>query len=67
MAGFWEGTGLSQAVFCPQPSSPSRALVTDLFLTDVIAYYARMGTQPVCFQVHSVKVGGTLGTAPGCH
>ncbi|NXS83584.1 PI3R6 kinase, partial [Erpornis zantholeuca] len=39
------------------PSSPSRALVTDLFLTDVIAYYARMGTQPVCFQVHAVKVG----------
>ncbi|XP_053850808.1 phosphoinositide 3-kinase regulatory subunit 6 isoform X1 [Vidua macroura] len=38
------------------PSSPSRALVTDPFLTDVIAYYARMGTQPVCFQVHSVKV-----------
>ncbi|NXT08842.1 PI3R6 kinase, partial [Prunella fulvescens] len=38
------------------PSSPSRALVTDLFLPDVIAYYARMGTQPVCFQVHSVKV-----------
>ncbi|XP_058708247.1 phosphoinositide 3-kinase regulatory subunit 6 isoform X2 [Poecile atricapillus] len=38
------------------PSSPSRALVTDLFLTDVIAYYARMGTQPVCFQVHFVKV-----------
>ncbi|NXO24763.1 PI3R6 kinase, partial [Cisticola juncidis] len=38
------------------PSSPSRALVTDLFLTDVIAYYARMGTQPVGFQVHSVKV-----------
>ncbi|NWZ13385.1 PI3R6 kinase, partial [Agelaius phoeniceus] len=39
-----------------KPSHPSRALVTDLFLTDVIAYYARMGTQPVCFQVHSVKV-----------
>ncbi|NWV38043.1 PI3R6 kinase, partial [Grantiella picta] len=38
------------------PSSPSRALVTDLFLTDVIAYYARMGTQPVCFQVHAVKI-----------
>ncbi|NXN02013.1 PI3R6 kinase, partial [Sylvia borin] len=38
------------------PSSPSRALVTDLFLTDVIAYYARMGTQPVGFQLHSVKV-----------
>ncbi|NXR80369.1 PI3R6 kinase, partial [Pycnonotus jocosus] len=38
------------------PSSPSRALVTDLFLTDVIAYYARMGTQPVRFQVHSVKL-----------
>lgn len=39
--------------------------MTDLFLTDVIAYYARMGTQPVCLQVHSVKVGGTAGTAPG--
>ncbi|NWW05927.1 PI3R6 kinase, partial [Oreocharis arfaki] len=38
------------------PPSPSRALVTDLFLTDVIAYYARMGTQPVCFQLHAVKV-----------
>ncbi|NWV67702.1 PI3R6 kinase, partial [Malurus elegans] len=38
------------------PSSPSRALVTDLFLTDVIAYYTLMGTQPVCFQVHAVKV-----------
>ncbi|NWW33480.1 PI3R6 kinase, partial [Panurus biarmicus] len=38
------------------PSSPSRALVTDLFLPDVIAYYARMGTQPICFQVHSVKI-----------
>ncbi|NXC09219.1 PI3R6 kinase, partial [Orthonyx spaldingii] len=38
------------------PSSPSRALVTDPFLTDVIAYYARMGTQPVCFPVHAVKV-----------
>ncbi|NXQ25159.1 PI3R6 kinase, partial [Alaudala cheleensis] len=38
------------------PALPSRALVTDLFLTDVIAYYARMGTQPVCFQLHSVKV-----------
>lgn len=36
--------------------------MTDLFLTDVIAYYARMGTQPISFQVHSVKVGGT---APG--
>ncbi|NXE98173.1 PI3R6 kinase, partial [Menura novaehollandiae] len=38
------------------PSSPSRAPVTDLFLTDVIAYYARMGTQPVGFQLHAVKI-----------
>ncbi|NWR08117.1 PI3R6 kinase, partial [Paradoxornis webbianus] len=38
------------------PSSPSRALVTDPFLTDVIAYYARMGSQPVGFQLHAVKV-----------
>ncbi|KFP28455.1 Phosphoinositide 3-kinase regulatory subunit 6, partial [Colius striatus] len=38
------------------PSSPSKHLVTDLFITDVIAYYARMATQPVCFQVYAVKV-----------
>ncbi|NXJ65054.1 PI3R6 kinase, partial [Rostratula benghalensis] len=38
------------------PSSPSKHLVTDLFITDVIAYYVRMGIQPVCFQVYTVKM-----------
>ncbi|NXD13102.1 PI3R6 kinase, partial [Nothocercus nigrocapillus] len=38
------------------PSSPSKHLMTDLFLTDVIAYYVRMGIQPVCFQVYAVKI-----------
>ncbi|NXN08549.1 PI3R6 kinase, partial [Indicator maculatus] len=38
------------------PSSPSKHLVTDLFITDVIAYYARMGSQPVCFQLYAVKM-----------
>ncbi|XP_054702757.1 phosphoinositide 3-kinase regulatory subunit 6 [Grus americana] len=38
------------------PSSPSKHLVTDLFITDVIAYYVRMGFQPVCFQVYAVKI-----------
>ncbi|XP_004950022.2 phosphoinositide 3-kinase regulatory subunit 6 isoform X1 [Gallus gallus] len=38
------------------PSSPSKHLMTDLFITDVIAYYVRMGAQPVCFQVYAVKV-----------
>ncbi|NXL64802.1 PI3R6 kinase, partial [Chordeiles acutipennis] len=38
------------------PSSPSKHLVTDPFITDVIAYYVRMGTQPVCFQVYAVKI-----------
>ncbi|XP_062447684.1 phosphoinositide 3-kinase regulatory subunit 6 isoform X2 [Rhea pennata] len=38
------------------PSSPSKHLVTDLFLTDVIAYYVRMGIQPVYFQVYAVKI-----------
>lgn len=33
--------------------------MTDLFITDVIAYYVRMGFQPVCFQVYAVKVGAT--------
>lgn len=44
-------------LFPPQPSSPSKHLVTDLFITDVIAYYVRMGAQPICFQVYAVKVG----------
>ncbi|NWS75130.1 PI3R6 kinase, partial [Crotophaga sulcirostris] len=38
------------------PSSPSKHLVTDLFITDVITYYVRMGIQPVCFQVYTVKI-----------
>ncbi|XP_050175395.1 phosphoinositide 3-kinase regulatory subunit 6 [Myiozetetes cayanensis] len=38
------------------PPSPSKHLVTDLFITDVIAYYVRMGVQPVCFQVYAVKI-----------
>ncbi|NXP50207.1 PI3R6 kinase, partial [Heliornis fulica] len=38
------------------PSSPSKHLMTDLFITDVIAYYVRMGVQPVCFQVYAVKI-----------
>ncbi|KAM6245511.1 phosphoinositide 3-kinase regulatory subunit 6 [Porphyrio hochstetteri] len=38
------------------PSSPSRHPGTDLFITDVIAYYVRMGTQPVLFQVYAVKI-----------
>ncbi|XP_032562823.1 phosphoinositide 3-kinase regulatory subunit 6 [Chiroxiphia lanceolata] len=38
------------------PPSPSKHLVTDLFITDVIAYYVRMGLQPICFQVYAVKI-----------
>ncbi|NWW43108.1 PI3R6 kinase, partial [Pedionomus torquatus] len=38
------------------PSSPSKHLVTDLFITDVIAYYVRMGIQPVCFQIYALKI-----------
>ncbi|NWI87630.1 PI3R6 kinase, partial [Pitta sordida] len=38
------------------PPSPSKHLVTDLFITDIIAYYVRMAMQPVCFQVYSVKI-----------
>ncbi|NXN95694.1 PI3R6 kinase, partial [Rhinopomastus cyanomelas] len=38
------------------PSSPSKHLVTDLFITDVITYYVRMGIQPISFQVYAVKI-----------
>ncbi|XP_019357592.1 PREDICTED: phosphoinositide 3-kinase regulatory subunit 6 [Gavialis gangeticus] len=38
------------------PSSPSKHLVTNTFIIDVMSYYIRMGIQPVCFQVYSVKI-----------
>nr|XP_016846774.1 PREDICTED: phosphoinositide 3-kinase regulatory subunit 6 isoform X2 [Anolis carolinensis] len=38
------------------PISPSKASASDLFITDVIAYYLRLGLQPVFFQVYAVKL-----------
>ncbi|KAJ7316140.1 hypothetical protein JRQ81_002302 [Phrynocephalus forsythii] len=38
------------------PSSPSRMAVSELFIIDVIAYYVRLGLQPVFFQVYAVKL-----------
>ncbi|XP_074870934.1 phosphoinositide 3-kinase regulatory subunit 6 isoform X2 [Carettochelys insculpta] len=38
------------------PSSLSTHPVADPFIMDVIAYYVRMGLQPVCFQVYAVKI-----------
>ncbi|KAL8209268.1 UNVERIFIED_CONTAM: hypothetical protein K2H54_000389, partial [Gekko kuhli] len=35
------------------PSTPSKT--SELFIIDVIAYYVRLGLQPVCFQVYAVK------------
>nr|XP_033815905.1 phosphoinositide 3-kinase regulatory subunit 6 isoform X2 [Geotrypetes seraphini] len=38
------------------PSSPSKQLASDPFITDVTSYYVRMGMQPVCFQIYKVKI-----------
>ncbi|XP_075759588.1 phosphoinositide 3-kinase regulatory subunit 6 [Pelodiscus sinensis] len=38
------------------PSSLSTHPTADPFIMDVIAYYVRMGIQPVCFQVYAVKI-----------
>ncbi|XP_054833772.1 phosphoinositide 3-kinase regulatory subunit 6 isoform X2 [Eublepharis macularius] len=38
------------------PSSPSKNSVSDLFIIDVIAYYVRLGLQPIFFQVYAVKL-----------
>nr|XP_060620462.1 phosphoinositide 3-kinase regulatory subunit 6 isoform X1 [Anolis sagrei ordinatus] len=38
------------------PISPSKASASDLFIIDVIAYYLRLGLQPVFFQVYAVKL-----------
>ncbi|XP_060544616.1 phosphoinositide 3-kinase regulatory subunit 6 isoform X1 [Pantherophis guttatus] len=36
-------------------SSPSKSTLSELFIIDVIAYYVRLGLQPVFFQVYAVK------------
>nr|XP_056710927.1 phosphoinositide 3-kinase regulatory subunit 6 [Euleptes europaea] len=38
------------------PSSSSKTSVSELFIIDVIAYYVRLGLQPVYFQVYTVKL-----------
>ncbi|XP_067403979.1 phosphoinositide 3-kinase regulatory subunit 6 [Emydura macquarii macquarii] len=38
------------------PSSLSKLPVSDPFIIDVIAYYVRLGIQPVYFQVYAVKI-----------
>ncbi|XP_062979320.1 phosphoinositide 3-kinase regulatory subunit 6 [Elgaria multicarinata webbii] len=38
------------------PSSPSKPAISDLFIIDVIAYYVRLGLQPIFFQVYAVKL-----------
>ncbi|XP_026551977.1 phosphoinositide 3-kinase regulatory subunit 6 isoform X1 [Pseudonaja textilis] len=37
-------------------SSPSKSTLSELFIIDVIAYYVRLGLQPVFFQVYAVKI-----------
>uniref|UniRef100_A0A6J0TY96 Phosphoinositide 3-kinase regulatory subunit 6 isoform X1 n=1 Tax=Pogona vitticeps TaxID=103695 RepID=A0A6J0TY96_9SAUR len=44
------------------PSSPSKMAVSELFIIDVIAYYVRLGLQPVFFQVYAVKLSFNNGT-----
>ncbi|XP_015282681.1 PREDICTED: phosphoinositide 3-kinase regulatory subunit 6 [Gekko japonicus] len=38
------------------PSTPSKTSVSELFIIDVIAYYVRLGLQPIYFQVYTVKL-----------
>ncbi|XP_077183618.1 phosphoinositide 3-kinase regulatory subunit 6 isoform X2 [Paroedura picta] len=38
------------------PSTPSKSSVSELFIIDVIAYYVRLGLQPVYFQVYTAKL-----------
>ncbi|XP_063148660.1 phosphoinositide 3-kinase regulatory subunit 6 [Candoia aspera] len=38
------------------PYSPSKSTLSELFIIDVIAYYVRLGLQPVFFQVYAVKI-----------
>lgn len=44
-----------------QLSSPSKSTLSELFIIDVIAYYVRLGLQPVFFQVYAVKVSSLEG------
>ncbi|XP_016010172.2 phosphoinositide 3-kinase regulatory subunit 6 isoform X5 [Rousettus aegyptiacus] len=43
-------------VLTPEPPSLGRSQTVDPFILDVITYYVRMGTQPIYFQIYTVKI-----------
>ncbi|XP_063655830.1 phosphoinositide 3-kinase regulatory subunit 6 isoform X10 [Pan troglodytes] len=43
-------------VLAPEPPSLDTSRTVDPFILDVITYYIRMGTQPIYFQIYTVKI-----------
>ncbi|XP_063485540.1 phosphoinositide 3-kinase regulatory subunit 6 isoform X20 [Symphalangus syndactylus] len=43
-------------VLAPEPPSLDTSRTVDPFILDVITYYVRMGTQPIYFQIYTVKI-----------
>ena len=51
------GKEVTENILCPwQPPSLDTSRNVDPFILDVITYYIRMGTQPIYFQIYTVKV-----------
>ncbi|KAM5215044.1 phosphoinositide 3-kinase regulatory subunit 6 isoform 3-T3 [Hipposideros larvatus] len=46
------------------PPSLDTSRTVDPFILDVITYYVRMGTQPIYFQIYTVKIFSDLNQAP---
>ncbi|XP_019521516.1 PREDICTED: phosphoinositide 3-kinase regulatory subunit 6 isoform X2 [Hipposideros armiger] len=46
------------------PPSLDTSRAVDPFILDVITYYVRMGTQPIYFQIYTVKIFSDLNQAP---
>lgn len=53
----WHGGWWLKTFSVPsQPPSLDTSRTVDPFLLDVITYYVRMGTQPIYFQIYTVRV-----------
>ncbi|KAG8507078.1 LOW QUALITY PROTEIN: Phosphoinositide 3-kinase regulatory subunit 6 [Galemys pyrenaicus] len=46
------------------PPALDTSRTVDPFILDVITYYVRMGTQPIYFQIYTVKIFSNLGADP---
>uniref|UniRef100_A0A667IAZ9 Phosphoinositide-3-kinase regulatory subunit 6 n=1 Tax=Lynx canadensis TaxID=61383 RepID=A0A667IAZ9_LYNCA len=62
---WYESTVAAEGLPCPlTASSLDTSRTVDPFILDVITYYLRMGTQPIYFQIYTVKIFRDLSQHP---